>query len=349
MSNLKKHIVFLTPGFPLNTEDTTTIPALQIYLKSLQEVITNTKLSIIIFQYPFTNINYMWNGIAVFPLNGKNNRLKKYWIWHKAKQTLEQLHKKHPITTVHSFWIGECSKIGEHFSLKHNIKHLVTVMGQDAIKKNRYTKQLQNTNTKIITLSTNHKKALLKNTGLHSEIIPWFIDQDVPMQAQQKTVDILAVGALNKVKNYDDFIRVITEVKKTISHLNVVIIGEGNQRKHIEKQLKIWRLEKTVTLLGTTERSRVFNYMASAKVLLHTSKYESFGMVFSEALYVKTNIVSYNVGCAKSSKNWKIGLNCKELANACIHFLKNNTTPDATTSLVNKNDVLKSYISLYNA
>ena len=52
------HIVFLTPGFAESEKDSTTIPALQVYLKNLKKKLPKTKMTIITFQFPFINKVY---------------------------------------------------------------------------------------------------------------------------------------------------------------------------------------------------------------------------------------------------------------------------------------------------
>ena len=127
MPDNPNHIVFLTPGFAESESDSTTIPALQIYLKELSSRLSDTKLTLISFQFPFHSKPYPWNGITVIPLNGQNSRLKKYKTWTKARETLEKLHQRHKIDVIHSFWIGECTRIGSLFSKGLGIKHVVSL------------------------------------------------------------------------------------------------------------------------------------------------------------------------------------------------------------------------------
>jgi hypothetical protein len=209
MNTTNQHIVFLTPGFAESEEDSTTIPALQVFLKSMRKALPNAKLTLLTFQFPFTKKAYDWHGIEVIPLNGQNKRLKKLWTWKKATKTLKKIHQKEKIDTIHSFWIGECSRIGQQFSEKYNINHVVTVMGQDASIENSYAKNLTASNTKMVTLSENHQAVLLETYNLKSTIISWHLDTIEFPDLQENTIDILGVGSLNTIKNYSDFIEII--------------------------------------------------------------------------------------------------------------------------------------------
>lgn len=349
MENRSQHIVFLTPGFAESEDDSTTIPALQVFLKSLRNALPNAKLTILTFQFPFTKKKYDWHGIEVIPLNGQNKRLKKLWTWKRAFKTLQKLHKTQKIDTIHSFWIGECSRIGEYFSNKHNTHHVVTVMGQDATVVNSYAKNLTNSNVKMVTLSANHHAALLKTYNLDSSIIPWHLDVSEFPALQKNTIDILGVGSLNTIKNYSEFIEIISAITKTHKNLNVVIIGDGALRNELETKIQNLGLENIITLLGKLPRTEVLEKMAQSNILLHTSQYESFGFVFLEALYSGMQLVSYDVGLAKTSKNWNIGNSKTELIEACKTLLLTEIETKKRIELSLEKQSINAYLNLYHA
>lgn len=348
METQTSHIVFLTPGFAKSETDSTTIPALQVYLKSLKLLLPNAQLTLITFQFPFSNKPYKWHGIDVIPLNGKNEYLKKLWTWKKALQVLNKIHLENPITAIHSFWVGECSLIGSRFSKKHNIKHITTVMGQDANLNNSYVKPLKNSNTKIVTLSKNHNTTLFKHYKLDSVIIPWDLDSAIFPELQESTIDILGVGSLNKVKNYSVFITIIANLVQVNPNLKAEIIGEGSMRVLLEKQIEFLKLKNNITLIGQLPRQAVLKKMSQAKVLLHTSKYESFGYVFLEALYSGMQIVSFDVGVAKPLSEWRICSSKQEMEDTCKLILNAPKKEKKRISLIQEDTCVSFYIKLYN-
>lgn len=303
----KKHIVILTPGFSSSEEDSTNIPALQVYLESLKKLNRAFDIKIIAFQYPNKTQEYLWRGITVYPLNGRNKKTNKILVWKKAWSQLKLINKHKPIDHIHSFWIGECSFIGEKFASKYNIKHLVTAMGQDVTKPNIYAKIISQKKSRIVTLSKRHQWFLKTNFNLESEIVSWGIDKSEFPNLQDKTIDILGVGSLNSIKNYTLFVRLIDALKT--ESLKVELIGDGILRNDIENEIRKHQLENTIVLVGKLPRESVLVKMAKAKILLHTSQYESFGYVFLEALYSGMKIVSFDVGIAKESPFWKV---CKD-------------------------------------
>ncbi|MFT5251166.1 MAG: 1,2-diacylglycerol 3-alpha-glucosyltransferase [Flavobacteriales bacterium] len=349
MNKTNQHIVFLTPGFAESEEDSTTIPALQVFLKSIRKALPNAKLTLIAFQFPFTKKTCDWHGIEVIPLNGQNKRLKKLWTWKKALKTLKKLHQKEKIDTIHSFWIGECSRIGQQFSEKHSINHIVTVMGQDASIENSYAKNLTASNAKMVTLSENHHAELLKTYTLESIIIPWHLDVSEFPALQKNTIDILGVGSLNPIKNYLDFIEVISAIAKKHKNLNVAIIGDGALQTEIQNQIKKEGLQNTITLLGKLPRTEVLEKMAQSNILLHTSYYESFGFVFLEALYSGMHIASYDVGLTKTSEKRNVCTSKSELIDACENVLLTSNNTKKRIELSSEKQSINTYLNLYHA
>lgn len=343
------HIVFLTPGFADSEVDSTTIPALQVYLLSLRKKLPLARLTVITFQFPFTEKKYDWHGIKVIPLNGENKRLKKLIVWRKAKKQLKLLQKQQNIDVLHSFWIGECSKIAQQFSEKNNIKHVVTVMGQDAVLKNRFAKNLVNSSAKIISLSKNHQEDLLQTHRLESRIIPWHLDTSSFPPIKQSTIDILGVGSLNSIKNYDDFIDVVSELIKLKTNIKISIIGDGHLREALEIKTKKLKLQDYITFEGELPRKKVLEKMAQSNILLHTSQYESFGFVFLEALYSGMHIVSRNVGLAHSGFYWSICRNKFEIIDTLKERLKHKRAKKTRIELYSSQLTLNAYLNLYDA
>jgi len=316
LKKVQKNIVLLTPGFPQNENDSTTIPALQIYVKALRERCPSLDIYVITFQYPFKSEYYQWFGVKVFPLNGQNKIYNKLFIWHRAKQLLSRLNRKNKIAVIHSFWLGECALVGRYFAKKNKIKHLITAMGQDVLKGNKYLHFLKK--NCIVTLSTKQSDILLKNYDLKSILIPWGLNTNKITVQQNKTIDILGVGSLNKVKNFSLFIEIIAQLNTQISDLKVEIIGDGTLKKVLIKQISDKNLNNIIRLKGQLTREDVYEQMAQSKILLHTSYYESFGMVFLEAMSTGMQIVSFDVGISKNSDNWKV---CSDKNAMIVHLL----------------------------
>ena len=178
MENKQTHIVFLTPGFAQNEQDTTTIPAIQLYIKALKKQQPEIKISILTFQFPFTSQKYNWYNCEVIPLNGSNKKWKNGYVWYKAYKVLKAINKKHSISILHSFWLGECAFIGNLFSNTKNIKHVCTSIGQDVLQEKFYFKLFPLKKTILLCESAIQQKIFLSKTEYNPKVVSWGIDKN---------------------------------------------------------------------------------------------------------------------------------------------------------------------------
>jgi 1,2-diacylglycerol 3-alpha-glucosyltransferase len=340
------HIVFLTPGFAHNEQDCTTIPAIQIYIKALKHSIPELKITIIAFQFPFTTKKYSWHNCDVIPLGGQNKKRKKIQVWKSAYELLKKINTKNKISIIHSFWFGECTLIGYLFSTKYKIKHICTFMGQDVYSSNFYFKIVPIKKMKLVCVS-DFQKQFINNGNYKIYVIPWGTFTPFFKKNRSKTFDIVGVGSLIPVKNYNLFIDIVHEISKE-TPLKVLLIGSGVQKKQLEEKINKLQLTKIITLTGSLPYNETIEKIAAAKLLLHTSYFESFGMIFAEAIEAQTKIVSFKVGISKPSDNWEVCDSKINMIKACkktldnYQFIKTNLESYAIKNTVSK------YINLYN-
>ena len=317
----KKHILFLTPGFPENENDTSCIPALQIFIKHLQnQQLFN--ISVITFQYPYQKNNYVWNGCDIYAKGGRNKKgFFRFLTWQEVLKTANKIHKSNPIDQVHSFWFTECAFVGNKISEKLDIPHSCTFMGQDALPDNNYLKKIKKL-PQIITLSRFHAKTLKDGSGIESDlVIPWGIEKIEDVISEEKDIDILGVGNLIPLKAFDRFIAVVIEVKRQIPDIKAEIIGEGPEMENLQRLIEKNGVETNILLRGKMDRAEVLKRMGQSRCLLHLSNYESFGMVLIEALEMGAKVFSTRVGIAPEVNDITIVENHAEASKMIIEFL----------------------------
>lgn len=347
-SNKEKHILILTPGFPKDHADTTCIPALQTYLRTLSSI-ERLKISIISFQYPYTKEEYSWNKINVYPANGQNRKgIFRLFTWGLVFFKFLKINRINRVDIVHSFWYAECAFLGSIISVMSNVLHVSTFMGQDALSKNKFAR-LMIKKPFVVSLSKFHERNIWENLGISSdEIIPWGIDKRefVNEPEKDRPIDVLGVGSLIPLKNYSLFIEIIHELVKKGNSLKCVILGAGPELESLNDKIVEYDLMGTLELKGEVDRPAVIDYMKQSKVLLHTSDYESFGMVFIEALQSGVKIVSKPVGCFEESDIWMVGENKKQLQDALLKMLDSNNQSDLSFDIQN---TVERYLKVYDS
>ncbi|MGB0369236.1 MAG: glycosyltransferase family 4 protein, partial [Flavobacteriales bacterium] len=163
------------------------------------------------------------------------------------------------------------------------MKHIATAMGQDVLISNRYLKQISLGLPSLVAVSDFQNNSLQKSTGKRAnQIIPWGMGS-AEHENDTRDIDILGVGSLIPLKAFDSFLRVIAEVVKSRPKLRVVLIGDGPDRRSLEKLANELGIDRNVQFAGKKSREEVLAMMRKSKVLLHTSTFESQGFVFNEA------------------------------------------------------------------
>ena len=317
------HIAILTPGFAVDEADTNCVPALQDFLLALRRQHPPIALTVFTLRYPHTKRRYNWHGIAVVPANGRQLRFPlSLMSWTRLASSFVGVMRRTPIGIVHSFWLGECAFLGERLSGLYGLPHVVTMMGQEVAVPNRHAGLLKSQRTTFVAVSEFQRQELLKFTGHDANhVIPWGLDATNQNHSGTRDIDVIGVGSLSDVKDFATFLNVIALLREVKPTLRCHIAGDGPLRPALEAQAKQLGLAANVTFDGRVSRERVFELMRRSRVLLHTSRFELFGLVFAEALACGARIVSRGVGIAEGGPNWAVCETPAEMAACTSEFL----------------------------
>jgi glycosyltransferase involved in cell wall biosynthesis len=336
------HVAILTPGFAIDDRDTNCVPALQDYLLGLRQRFPEFRLTIFTLRYPYTRASYEWHGMPVKPANGRQLPFPASLLsWGRLARDFAVTMRRTPVHIVHSFWLGECAFLGERLSRVYRLPHVVTLMGQEVARRNRYASLLRSKRTVFVAVSPFQRRELTKHTGYDvRHVIPWGFDAP-SLEDSVRDIDVLGVGSLTEVKAFDAFLDVAARLPK----VSCRIAGDGPLQPALEE--KAARLGLDVTFEGRLSRERVLELMGRSKVLLHTSTFESFGLVFAEALACGMRIVSRPVGIAEASERWAICNSPEEMAAAVDKLLRAESfTPQHAFPLEN---TVRAYHELYRS
>jgi 1,2-diacylglycerol 3-alpha-glucosyltransferase len=295
-------VLFITPGFAQNEEDSTCVPPLQSFARGLASY--GIELTIIALEYPFHAQAYRWYGISVLPCGGKNKWINKPLTTWKAINYAQKEHGDKPFDIIHSFWFGLTYLIGQYLSKTLNIRHISTFMGQDTNKRVYHSIfQLWPQNGALVVLSKFQQGKLLESSGISvPNVISWGLDpadfSAMLTDPALRSIDIVGVGALIPVKNWHLWLQVIAIIAKDNPKINAELIGEGPERSALEAYIQKMGFQKNVVLKGSMPREAVLKRMAQAKILLHTADFEGFGYVLVEAAHLGCKVISTPVGCA---------------------------------------------------
>jgi len=343
-------LVILSPGFPENEADSTCMPPQQIFVKALRAICPELEIIVLTFHYPFYPNDYQWNGVKVISIGGKDKgRFYRVVTWIKAWRILHKLNKKYQLIGLLSFWLGECAFVGDKFSKMNCLNHYTWLLGQDAKHGNKYFKWIKPKGDNLIALSDFVAREVKKNYRiLPMQIIPVGIDTSLFNNTPVKrNIDILGVGSLIALKQYELFIRAISRLKDFLPDIKAMICGKGPELARLKLLADSLGLNDNLIFAGELPHTEVLALMQRSKVFLHPSKYEGFGAVLSEALYSGAHVVSF---CKPMNKNFRhhyVVKNMEDMNYTLLSILQDRKKDHEQVLTYTIEQVAKSIISLY--
>lgn len=293
------HIVFVTPGFARDEQDSTCTPYLQAFFRALKAERPDLRISIVAMQYPYSRGVYQWHGLQVTAIGGRNRRLWKPLVWRRTRRAILKLHRQQPIDVIHSFWLTEAGWVAAQVCKRLGIRHVASCMGQDVLPTNAYLRRLPFARMHLIALSAFNAELVKRHVGREADaVIPFGLAmEDVDRSASMdRPIDLLAVGSLVPVKRYDRFLRIVKLVSERRPSLRAVLVGEGDARRDLEHKAEELGLSGIVEFEGQLSRGEVLARMSAARVFVHTSDMEGTGLVLVEALGRGAHVVTSPVG-----------------------------------------------------
>lgn len=311
MSNRPKTLIILIPGFAENEADTTCLPAVQMLVQSINQVHPALKVIILAFQYPYFTATYQWHGNTVICLGKKRVPRKLHLLvrWGRVWLQLRKLSKQHDVLGMLSCFCGPCALVGKYFGALHHIKHFTWIQGQDARKMNKLVRIIRPAPDSLIAMSDFLVKEFYRSHHIRpGHVVPNGVNTLTFPAANgiPADIDVLGVGNLIPLKQYDIFVEVIAALKQHIPGIRAVHCGKGPETANINALIERLELKDNLTLYGERPHQEVLQIMQRSRILLHTSSYEGFGGVLVEALYAGAHVVSFCRPMDADIPNWHI-------------------------------------------
>ena len=116
---------------------------------------------------------------------------------------------------------------------------------------------------------------------------------------KNKKRQIINVGNLRWQKDQKTLIQAFSLFIRTNRNYSLVIVGEGDERKNLEKLIKDLNLTDKVLLLGTRQRDEISQLLNESEFFVLSSLHEGFPKVILESMACGTPIISFDVGNVK--------------------------------------------------
>ncbi|WP_276501953.1 glycosyltransferase family 4 protein [Terrimonas pollutisoli] len=351
MAGNKNTLVILTPGFAESEADSVCLPMQQQLVKTLKENNPEISVKILSFQYPYHTYNYSWFGIEVIPFSGRNKGgISRLLLRKKIISSLDNIHRTSAISGLLSFWYGECAAVGHQFAAKHGLQHFCWILGQDARKENDYPKKIKLPASTLVALSDFLQDEFEKNHGLRPGFVvpPGMQIKRLLKPGLKKDIDLLAVGSLIPLKQYEIFIEVVAETKKHYPAVKAALIGKGPEIQRLQSLTVQSGLENNIVFPGELSHDETLLWMQKAKILLHPSSYEGFSGVCMEALSEAAHVISFCKAMREEIEHWHIVQSKEEMKQKALEILQNPVIEYKRISNFKVEDTAKKIMELFS-
>jgi glycosyltransferase involved in cell wall biosynthesis len=123
---------------------------------------------------------------------------------------------------------------------------------------------------------------------------PLKIRPAMPLKNKEKFV--LTVGRLSKFKKIDVLIKALRRVLEQEPGINLVIVGDGEDRPRLKRLVEKLHLEHAVRFEGTVSKERLEALYKNAMVSVICAMDEPFGLVPIESMMYGTPVIAHNSG-----------------------------------------------------
>jgi glycosyltransferase involved in cell wall biosynthesis len=183
-----------------------------------------------------------------------------------------------------------------------DITFSITLHGSDLLISKHFLELKIHESKFLFTISDYNKRQIIQRYGKRYENKISVIRLGVDTQLfdnhrayknhKQKHMLILAAGRLEKVKNFLFLVENLAEAKKRSIIFTCLIVGDGSQKRRLEKLIKKNDLTQNVKLLGICSKEILYRLVRTADVFVMTSKSEGIPQVLMEAMNTYTTVLA---------------------------------------------------------
>ena len=199
------------------------------------------------------------------------------------------------------------------------------------------------TSTNLVTASSVFETMLIADTYKIDEnkiekITPG-VDREIfiPDLSVEKENIILSIGRIQEQKGQLQTLKFLNNFKKIQNDFKCYFVG-GPSGKHgneyleeLNQTVKDFNLDKHVKFLDDLPQTEIIELFKKAKLLIHTSKFETFGLVAIEANTMGVPVLTTNNGSLMEIiENNKNGYLSEDLIDANVNNFVNNLFNDVT-------------------
>ncbi|MCI0530557.1 MAG: glycosyltransferase [candidate division Zixibacteria bacterium] len=114
---------------------------------------------------------------------------------------------------------------------------------------------------------------------------------------------IVSVGRLHRIKRFDVLVKAVQMLRDKLGDFEVLIVGEGENRKNLEALISDLGVEEKVELVGDKPNIEVLALLRRSDLYVQCSDWEGFGLAVAEAMAQSLPVIAASVGGLKDLIN----------------------------------------------
>lgn len=257
-------------------------------------------LKIIIFALKKNRLHERrWKNLVVIPTNSSNR-------WSYLSDSLKILSKIRPFNLVSCqdpFLAGLVGVLAKIFlGIKLNIQIHNDFFQTSYFKRENLQNFIFYFLGKITLVFADSVRVVSKRFKMHRKDfiapVPTDLNFFWSKYSRKRSWQVITIARLSRQKNLSLFLDVAKKLKSKFPKIYFIIVGEGEERKYIEKLIRDNKQNSYVELFGQANHREVKRLLRGSDLFLLTSNYEGWGLVVLEAMAVGVPIVMSDVGCA---------------------------------------------------
>ena len=192
---------------------------------------------------------------------------------------------------------------------EENIPVIVTEHASDVINKKlnsvqkELLKEVIRSARYFLCVSEALKQSVLEMTDCNEQdvmVIPNTVDSLFKYTPCKKTKYVyITIGNLLPSKRHDLTIKAFKELSSRYDDVYLYIVGDGPQRNNLERMVEEFELESKVTIFGRLSRNSVYDKLLESSCFVLPSDFETFGVVYIEALATGIPVIATRNGGAE--------------------------------------------------
>ncbi len=192
---------------------------------------------------------------------------------------------------IHAHTLGFDSELGALLKERLHVPLVVTTHGSDTSipyergKITRLKSTCNRADTIVAVSSALGKKVAASGTNTTIRtILNGFQIGNTCAACRTNPYSVLQVGALSQQKRVFQTVEAFAQVKADFPDAVLTLVGEGQERKHLEEQCATLGISDSVQFLGYLPNKEALQVMAQHTVFVMPSVREGFGIVYLEAM-----------------------------------------------------------------